>query len=191
MTASRRSDYIALTVPCSRDAVRDLRAGDRVALSGRILTARDAAHKRLVDALSRNEPPPVDLAGQFIYYCGPAPAPPGKPIGSCGPTTAARMDPFVEPLLAAGLTGMIGKGNRSLAVRRAIARAGAVYLLAVGGAGALLASCVRDARVLAYEDLGPEAIYELVVEDMPLLVAYDAVGGTVFAGETPLRGETL
>ena len=187
MSAYEQAEYVRLRVPCEREEARRLRAGQRVLLSGRLYTARDAAHKRMVEALEAGERLPVDLAGAFIYYCGPAPAPPGRAIGSCGPTTAARMDPFVEPLLQAGLVGMIGKGNRSISVRRAIMWHGAVYLVAVGGAGALLASHVREARVVAYDDLGPEAIFELNVEDMPLLVAYDAAGGSVFAGEEPIE----
>jgi fumarate hydratase subunit beta len=180
---------LRLEPPLEKEQLRALRAGQLVRLSGRVYTARDAAHVRLVEALQGGQKLPFPLAGEVIYYCGPAPAPPGRPIGSCGPTTAARMDRFLEPLLAGGLAGTIGKGNRSPAVRRALVRYGAVYLVAVGGAGALLASFVKAARVVAYPELGPEAVYELLVEDLPLLVGYDAKGGTVFAGEKPLGEE--
>ena len=180
------AEYAKLTVPCPREEVIALRAGQRVLLSGTIFTARDAAHRRIVEALERGEKLPFEIEGAFIYYCGPAPAPPGRPIGSCGPTTAARMDPFMKPLLQAGLYGSIGKGNRSIEVRRLLVEYGAVYLVAVGGAGALLASHVQDAKLVCFPDLGPEAVYQITVQDMPLLVAYDARGDTVFAGEKPL-----
>jgi fumarate hydratase subunit beta len=179
-------DAVELTTPLSREAVAGLRAGQAVLLSGVVYTARDAAHKRMVEALGAGDPLPIPLDGQVIYYCGPAPAPPGRPIGSCGPTSSARMDTYLGPLLALGLMATIGKGNRSLDVRRALVRHGAVYLVAVGGAGALLAGRVTAARVVAYSDLGPEAIYELHLDGLPALVGYDTVGGTAFAREDPL-----
>lgn len=184
------SDYPEPTrihTPIPAEALKGLRAGHAVELSGTIYTARDAAHQRLVAAIRNDQPLPIPLAGQVIYYCGPAPARPGLPIGSCGPTTASRMDPYTPALLARGLAATIGKGNRTAEVRRALMQHGAVYFIAVGGAGALLASHVVEAEVVAYAELGPEAIYRLVVRDMPLLVAYDCHGGTVFAGEQPLQ----
>ncbi len=157
-----------------------LTAGTAVLISGVIYTGRDAAHKRLVEALEHGEPLPFDIAGQTIYYVGPSPAPPGRVIGSAGPTTSSRMDPFTPRLLAAGLRAMIGKGNRSPEVREAMRRYRAVYFVAVGGAAALIARCIKQARVVAYEDLGTEAIRRLVVEDFPAVVANDIFGGDLF-----------
>ena len=187
---SHHDDAIELTTPLTREAVAGLRTGQAVLLSGIVYTARDAAHQRLVDAIASGDPLPLPLDGQTIYYCGPAPAPERRPIGSCGPTSSARMDAYIEPLLALGLRATIGKGNRSIEVRRALVRYGAVYLVAVGGAGALLAETVTAARVVAYPELGPEAIYELTIERMPTLVAYDTVGGTAFAREDPLESSS-
>ena len=169
-----------LTLPLDADAVESLRAGDQVLLTGTLLTARDAAHKRLVEALAAGEPLPVDLRGQVIYYVGPAPARPGAVIGSAGPTTSGRMDPYTPALLAAGVRGMIGKGLRSEAVREAIVRHRAVYLAAVGGSGALLARRITAAEVVAYADLGPEAIYRLTVVDFPAIVVDDCHGGDLY-----------
>jgi fumarate hydratase subunit beta len=177
---------IHITTPLTPEAVRSLRAGDRVLISGLIYTARDSAHKRLVEALDRGEALPVDVAGQAIYYCGPTPAPPGKPIGSCGPTTSYRMDAYAPRLHALGLAASIGKGDRGMAVREACREFDAVYLVATGGAGALLAETVKAAEVVAYDDLGPEAIRRLEVEGFPALVAYDAHGGSAFPGDEPL-----
>lgn len=176
----------AITTPLADDVVRELQAGDRVTISGVVYTGRDAAHQRLMDLLAADRPLPIELAGQVIYYCGPAPTPPGRPIGSCGPTTSYRMDAFTPRLHELGLRGTIGKGDRSLAVREACQRHGAVYFAAIGGAGALLAQRVVDASVVAYEDLGPEAIRRLCVEDLPVIVAYDCHGGSVFPGDDPL-----
>ena len=167
---------IQLLSPLGKSDVGRLRAGDMVSLSGVVYTARDAAHKRLVEQLERGEPLPFDLQGQVIYYVGPCPAPPGKVIGSAGPTTSYRMDAYTPALLSAGLTAMIGKGSRSREVRDAMVREGAVYLAAWGGAGALLASRVKEASCVAFEDLGPEAIYRLEVEDFPLIVVNDCQG---------------
>jgi fumarate hydratase subunit beta len=167
-----------LQSPLAEAVVRELRCGETIALSGVIYTARDAAHARLV-AAEREKP--LDLKGQTIYYVGPCPAPPGKVIGSAGPTTAARMDPYTIDLLRGyGVRAVIGKGNRSAEVRRALVEHGAVYLLALGGAGALIASCVREAEVVAYPDLGPEAIYRLRVEDLPLFVGIDTLGNDIY-----------
>ncbi|MCD6352575.1 MAG: fumarate hydratase C-terminal domain-containing protein [Armatimonadetes bacterium] len=183
---------LSLTLPLTSSQRRELRAGQLVELSGLVYTARDAAHQRLVAALDEEgQPVPFDLSDAVIYYCGPAPAPPGRPIGSCGPTTSSRMDPYLPRLLAEGLAGSIGKGNRSPEVRRALVRYGAVYFIAVGGAGALAAQCVEEAHLVAYEELGPEAVYALRLRGLPVLVAYDCHGGTVFAGEEPLAPEEI
>ena len=144
------------------------------------MTARDAAHERLARMIAAGEPLPVDLAGETIYYCGPTPARPGRPIGSAGPTTASRMDPYTPALLALGVRGMIGKGRRSAAVKEAITRYGAVYFAAVEGTAALLGRCVQSAEVVAFPDLGAEAIYRLRVERFPVVVANDGRGGDVY-----------
>ena len=170
----------AITLPLSAETARTLRAGQRVALSGDVYTARDAAHQRLVAALAAQAPLPLPLRGATIYYTGPSPAPPGAVVGAIGPTTAARMDAFTEPLLRAGLRGMIGKGARGDEVARALAAHGAVYFAAVGGAGALLAQHVTGCELVAYAELGPEAIYRLTLREFPVLVAQDAQGGSVF-----------
>ena len=169
-----------VTAPLTDEAIADLRAGDRVLLSGTVLAARDAAHKRLVELIDRGESLPVDLAGQIIYYAGPAPAKPGKPIGSVGPTTSGRMDAYTPVLLDMGLKGMIGKGYRNQEVKDAIVRNKAVYFASVGGAAALNAQCVRSSRIVAYEDLGPEAIREMVVVDFPVIVVNDIYGGDIY-----------
>jgi len=169
-----------ITTPLSEEVVMSLRAGDRVLLSGVIYTARDAAHRRMVELLSRGEPLPIELQGQVIYYAGPSPAPPGRPVGSIGPTTSGRMDPYTPRLLELGLKGMIGKGNRSPEVKEALKRYRAVYFGATGGAAALLARRVKRAEVVAFEDLGPEAIRFLEVEDFPLVVINDPYGGDLY-----------
>jgi len=157
-----------------------LRAGDSVLLSGVVYTARDAAHARLAALLAEGKPLPVDLAGQVIYYVGPTPAKPGQVIGSAGPTTAGRMDSFTPALLAAGLKGMIGKGLRNQSVREAIVQHKAVYFAATGGAAALLAKRIVSCEVVAYEDLGCEAIHRLEVRDLPLVVINDCAGGDFY-----------
>jgi fumarate hydratase subunit beta len=167
---------LTLTAPLDQPSIDALHAGDHVLLSGTLLTARDAAHKRLIETLERGEPLPVDLTGQIVYYVGPAPAKPGQPIGSAGPTTSGRLDPYTPALLAAGMRGMIGKGYRSSEVREAIAEHGAVYFAALGGTGALLARHITSADVIAYDDLGPEAIYRLTVVDFPVIVVNDRYG---------------
>lgn len=169
-----------LHTPLDEATVRRLRAGDVVRLSGVIYTARDAAHQRLMACLDRGEPLPFPLEGAVIYYVGPTPAPPGRPIGSAGPTTSYRMDTYAPRLHALGVRATIGKGRRNQAVRAALAEHGAVYLGATGGAGALLSRCITAARVIAFEDLGPEAVRELVVADFPVLVINDSVGGELY-----------
>jgi len=169
-----------LSTPLSEEAVLSLRSGDRVLLSGVVYTARDQAHREMTAALERGEPLPFDPQGQVIYYVGPSPAPPGKVIGSAGPTTSYRMDPFAPALYEAGIKATIGKGPRSEAVRQAIVRCRALYLAATGGAGALLASRVKACEVIAYPDLGPEAVRRLVVEDFPVIVINDAHGGDFY-----------
>ena len=166
-----------LRLPLSGDDVERLRAGDSVLLTGALYTARDAAHRRMVEALSKGEPLPVDIRGQVIYYVGPTPARPGEVIGSAGPTTAVRMDPYTVPLLEAGLRGAIGKGGRGPQVREALQEQRAVYFLAVGGAGALLSKRIRRVEVVAYEELGTEAMRLLEVEEFPVLVCNDVSGG--------------
>jgi fumarate hydratase subunit beta len=169
-----------LRAPLTDAAVEALSSGDRVFISGDIYTARDAAHKRLVELLDRGEPLPLDLRGQIIYYAGPTPARPGRPIGSCGPTTSSRMDAYAERLLACGIKAMIGKGQRSAEVVEAIRRHRGLYLAAVGGAGAKIAQCVKASAIVAYEDLGPEAIRRLTVELLPVVVINDARGGDLY-----------
>lgn len=165
-----------ITLPLTDDVIAQLHAGDYVYLTGELLTARDAAHRRMCEALRKSESLPVDVRGQVIYYVGPTPAKPGAIIGSAGPTTSERMDGFTIPLLEAGLKGAIGKGGRTAAVREAFAKHRAVYFLAVGGAGALLSKQIRSVEVIAYEDLGTEAIRRIRVEDFPAIVCNDIYG---------------
>ncbi|MEF8889476.1 MAG: FumA C-terminus/TtdB family hydratase beta subunit [Desulfohalobiaceae bacterium] len=175
-----------LQTPLSEEAVRQLCVGDRVYLSGTVYTARDAAHKRLIQALDRGEELPFPLQGGVIYYVGPTPAPKGRPIGSAGPTTSYRMDPFAPRLYRLGLKATMGKGRRGSEVRQALQEYCGVYLAATGGAGALLSQRITGARIIAYEDLGPEAMRELSVEDFPAVVANDSRGGELFV--QPQRG---
>lgn len=171
-----------IETPFTASVARSLRAGERVLLTGVLLTGRDAAHRRLVETLDRGETLPVSLTDQVIFYVGPTPAPPGFPIGAAGPTTAGRMDAYAPRLIAqCGLRGMIGKGMRREPVRAACREHGAVYFGAIGGLGALLGQCVQAAEVIAYPDLGPEAMYRLVVRDFPLLVVNDTAGGDAYA----------
>lgn len=169
-----------LSLPLSKEDVRSLRAGDTVYLTGPMLTGRDAAHKRLIQLLDEGKPLPVDIRGQTIYYVGPAPASPGHAVGSAGPTTSGRMDAYTPRLLALGLNCMIGKGRRSEAVKQAMRTYGAVYLGAVGGAAALIARCIVSSEVLAYPDLGTEAIHRFMVRDFPAVVLMDAHGGDLY-----------
>jgi fumarate hydratase subunit beta len=166
-----------IQLPLTEETVEALRAGDYVYLTGAIYTARDAAHRRMVQALSQGESLPLDIRGQVIYYVGPTPAKPGAIIGSAGPTTSIRVDPYTPPLLEAGLKGIIGKGGRGPQVREALQKHRAVYFLAVGGAGAVLSKQIRSVEVVAYEDLGTEAIRLLEVEDFPVVVCNDIHGG--------------
>jgi fumarate hydratase subunit beta len=169
-----------LCAPLTEGNVRQLRAGDEVAIDGIVYTARDMAHKRLCQAIDRGEKLPIELEGAIIYFVGPTPARPGRVIGAAGPTTSARMDPFSPKLIAHGLRAMIGKGYRNEDVRRAMRQYGAVHLSTLGGAGALLSRHIVRAEVIAYEDLGTEAIRRLEVVDFPAIVAYDAAGGSVY-----------
>ena len=172
---------IELTAPLSRDTVKKLHAGDEVSLSGVIYTGRDAAHKRLCALLDEGKSLPVDLKEQVIYFVGPCPAKPGQVIGSAGPTTSGRMDAYSPRLIhECGLTGMIGKGNRSGNVIDAMKNDGAVYFAAAGGAAALIAKCIKKAEVVAFDDLGPEAIYRLEVENFKLVVAIDSFGENLY-----------
>lgn len=170
---------IAVNMPFDKEYLC-LRKGDSVSLSGCLLTGRDAAHKRLFDLIERNEKLPVNLHNKVIYYTGPCPTPPGQIIGSCGPTTSSRMDKYTPKLLELGIKGMIGKGPRSIEVVDSIVKNSAIYFAAIGGAGALIARCVKEARIIAFEDLGAEAIYELYIENMPLIVAIDSIGGNIY-----------
>ncbi|MDD2534253.1 MAG: Fe-S-containing hydro-lyase [Eubacteriales bacterium] len=171
---------IQLELPLTHEAIKDLKAGDLVSLSGVLYTARDAAHKRLIAALEQGEPLPIELHNQTIYYAGPCPAPPGRPIGSAGPTTSGRMDAYTPRLLEQGLIAMIGKGMRTEAVVQSIVQHGAIYFGATGGAGALLAQRILQATVVAYADLGAEAIRKLVVEDFPVVVLIDSLGNNLY-----------
>ena len=169
-----------LKTPLTKEEVTKLTAGDKVKLSGTIYTARDAANARLVELIEDGKDLPIPLKGQVIYYVGPAPAKPDKPIGSAGPTTSYRMDPFAPKLLKNGLKGMIGKGARSQEVRNAISEYNGVYFGAVGGAAALIARCIKKSEIVAYPDLGPEAIRKLEVKDLPLLVINDTKGNDLY-----------
>ena len=171
---------VALRAPLGEEEVKRLRAGDEVLLSGVLYTARDAAHERLAQLLKERRSLPVDLRGQVIYYCGPTPPRPGRPIGSAGPTTASRMDGYTPALIAYGVRGMIGKGSRSREVREAIKKFGAVYFGAVEGTAALLGEKVREAEIVAFPDLGAEAIHRLVVADFPVVVVNDTAGGDLY-----------
>jgi fumarate hydratase subunit beta len=169
-----------ITTPLSDEVIKRLRAGDKVEITGTIYVGRDAAHKRFMEALDSGQPLPFDPRGQIIYYMGPSPAPPGKPIGSAGPTTSYRMDPYTPRLLDQGLKGMIGKGNRGPEVKKALKEHKAIYFAAVGGAAALIANSIRKAEVIAYEDLGPEALRRLEVEDFPVIVVNDIYGADAY-----------
>ena len=169
-----------IKTPLDDGTVTALRSGDKVLLSGYIYTARDAAHKRFMDALRDGSPLPFDIKGQVIYYCGPTPPAPGRVIGAAGPTTASRMDAYAPTLLALGLKGMIGKGRRSQGVKDALKEHKAVYFGATGGAGALLSKCIKTYEIIAYGDLGPEAVARLLVEDFPLFVINDVFGNDLY-----------
>lgn len=169
-----------INVPFDADIVKELKAGDYVYLTGTIYTARDAAHKRMYEALQNGETLPFDIEGNVIYYMGPSPAREGRPIGSAGPTTASRMDKYTPALLELGMRGMIGKGRRTEAVRESMMKNQAVYFAAVGGAGALLSKSILQAEVIAYEDLGTEAIRKLEIKDFPVIVVMDCEGNNLY-----------
>ena len=170
-----------ITTPLDENTARGLRAGDTVLISGVIYTGRDAAHKKLLAMLDKGEPLPMELKDQIIYFVGPCPAPPGRPIGSAGPTTSYRMDPYSPSLIArTGLRGMIGKGNRSAEVVDAMKKYGVVYFAATGGAGALIAQRIKKCDLIAFPELGPEAVYRLEVEEFPAIVAIDSTGKSLY-----------
>ena len=174
-----------ITTPLDDKSVRQLKAGDSVLITGYIYTGRDAAHKRLIELIKNNQELPIDLKGQIIYYVGPAPAKPGYPCGSAGPTTSYRMDPYAPSLLDRGLKGMIGKGLRSPEVIDSMKKNKAVYFGAVGGAAALIARSIKKSEVIAYEDLGAEAIHRYKVEDFPAIVVIDPEGNNLYQTEPP------
>ena len=169
-----------ITLPLTDKTIQSLKAGDSLLISGVLYVARDAAHKRMVEALDKGKPLPFEIKGQTIYYMGPTPAPPGKVIGSAGPTTSSRMDVYTPRLLVAGLKGIIGKGARSHEVKDALKKYKAVYLAAVGGAGALLSKTIVKSEVIAYPELGPEAILKIEVTDFPVTVINDIYGGDLY-----------
>jgi fumarate hydratase subunit beta len=174
------SKKISITTPLSNEDIEPLRAGDEVSLSGIIYTGRDAAHKRMIEALEKGQELAFPIKGQVIYYVGPSPAPPGRVIGSAGPTTSGRMDAYAIRLIEMGLKGMIGKGNRSRQVIEACMKHKCVYFGAIGGAGALIAKSILEAEVVAWEDLGPEAVRRLKVKDLPLTVINDIYGRDLY-----------
>jgi fumarate hydratase subunit beta len=169
-----------VTTPLTDDVIEQLKTGDKVFLNGTIYTARDAAHKRFMETIEAHRPLPIEIKGQVIYYCGPSPVLPGRAIGAAGPTTSGRMDAYTPTLLSMGLKGMIGKGKRSQAVKDAIVKYKAVYFGATGGAGALLSKSVVCYEIVAYEELGPEALARLVVKDMPVFVINDTAGDDLY-----------
>lgn len=169
-----------LTMPFTKDKLKDLRAGDTVLITGTVYTARDAAHKRMIDLLKEGRELPFAIEDAIIYYVGPTPAKPGNPIGSAGPTTSYRMDAYAPALLDLGQAAMIGKGQRNRQVKEAVLRNGAVYLAAVGGAAALMAQCIESAEIIAFEDLGAEAVRRLQVKDLPVTVILDSRGGDLY-----------
>ena len=173
-----------IQAPLNKEEAKNLRAGDYVYITGTIYVARDAAHKRMKEALDEGKALPMELTDNIIYYMGPSPAREGRPIGSAGPTTASRMDKYAPQLLDLGLKGMIGKGKRSREVKESIVRNGAVYFAAVGGAGALLSKCILESEVIAYDDLGAEAVRKLRVENFPVIVVIDSGGNDLYETAT-------
>ena len=169
-----------LSTPLTEEKIKELRAGEIIYLSGIVFGARDAAHKRIIEAIEQGKKLPIDLKDATLFYTGPAPTPPGKKSGSIGPTTSARMDDLTEPLLKCGVRAMIGKGKRSGALKELLKKYKSVYLISVGGVSAFLSTKVKNIKVVAYADLGAEAIHEIEVEDLPLFVAYDIYGGDIF-----------
>lgn len=176
-----------IKTPLAVDIIEKLVAGDRVLLTGTIYTARDSAHKRFIELIEQGKELPFDIKGQVIYYTGPTPTPPGKIIGSCGPTTSSRMDPYTPKLLEKGLKGMIGKGTRSKEVVEAIKRYKAIYFLAVGGCGALISRAIKKASIIAFPLLGPEAVFQLEVEDFPVIVGIDSLGNSIIYTTNPIQ----
>lgn len=182
------AEKIRIQTPFTEEMSRKLKAGDSVLISGTIISARDAAHKAMTEALARGEKLPVDWHNQIVYYLGPTPAKPGDPIGSCGPTTSGRMDAYTPTMLAQGIKGMIGKGSRDKAVVEAMKKYGVTYFAAVGGAAALIAKSVKKYEVLAYPELGPEAVARLTVVDFPAIVVIDSQGNNFYEmGQAPYR----
>ena len=180
-----------ITLPLNNESIKGLKAGDNVWLTGMMYVARDAAHKRIVEALDRGERLPFDIKGQTIYYMGPTPAKPGQVIGSAGPTTSGRMDAYSPRLIAEGLKGMVGKGMRTPAVKEAMKKYKAVYLAAIGGTGALISKTIKKSEIIAYEELGAEAVLRLEVKDFPATVINDIYGGDLYQeGKTKYRVET-
>lgn len=175
--------YKKINTPLTEEVIKNLKAGDTVLITGKVLTARDAAHKRMIELLNNGQDMPVDIKNQVIYYVGPCPAKPGQAVGSCGPTTSGRMDAYTPKLLEIGLKGMIGKGYRNQEVIDAMMKYHAVYFTAIGGAGALLSERVIESKVVAYDDLGPEAIHEFTVEDFPVIVTIDMYGNNLYESE--------
>ena len=169
-----------ITTPLTADTVKNLRAGDVVRITGPVYTARDAAHKRMTEALAAGKPLPFDITGQVVYYVGPSPTKPGEVVGSAGPTTSGRMDKYTPTLIEKGMRGMIGKGSRSKEVIDACVKYGAVYFVAVGGAAAVISQSIKGEEMIAYEDLGPEAIRRYEVEDFPAIVCIDAEGNNFY-----------
>lgn len=177
-----------ITTPLTKEMARSLKAGDSVLITGTIFSARDAAHKVMTEALNRGEKLPMDFTNQIVYYLGPTPAKPGDPIGSAGPTTAGRMDAYTPQMIEQGLTGIVGKGYRSQAVVDSMKKNSTVYMVAIGGAGALIAKSIKAYEVLAYPELGPEALAKLTVEDFPAIVAIDCDGNNYYEeGQKPYR----
>lgn len=175
---------IRITTPLGTEYLQQLRAGDQVLITGTIYTARDAAHKKMIACIDQGEPLPFDVEGQIIYYVGPSPAKPGQVIGAAGPTTSYRMDAYTPALLNLGLKGMIGKGSRSIEVREAMKTCGAIYFAAIGGAGALISASIISSEIIAYEELGAEAIRKLEVIDFPAIVAIDTLGNNLYQFES-------
>lgn len=182
------AEKIRITTPLTKEQSRKLKAGDSVLITGTIFSARDAAHKVMTEALARGEKLPIDWTDKIVYYLGPTPAKPGDPIGSAGPTTSGRMDAYTPTMLAQGITGMVGKGSRSQAVLDAMKKNSTTYFAAVGGAAALIAKSVKKYEVLAYPELGPEAVAALTVEDFPAIVVIDCEGNDFYEqGQAPYR----
>ena len=182
------ADKIRITTPLTEEQSRKLKVGDSVLISGVIYSARDAAHKVMTEALARGEKLPIDWNNQIVYYLGPTPAKPGNPIGSCGPTTSGRMDAYTPTMLEQGIKGMIGKGSRDKAVIESMKKNGVTYFAAVGGAAALISKCVKKYEVIAYQELGPEALAALTVEDFPAIVVIDSEGNNFYEmGQAPYR----